>query len=183
MLQSDLVTARESTEPKPKRSLFRAIFLAAVLVALDGFLLNQGVVAFLVGVWLLFISLPLRLFMKRSAELRTQYLRDITVYFAAIALVFALNAANNQIASERAEVLVAAVNAFHARHQRYPDSLEELVPDFIERVPSAKYTLLFKEFWYVAPERDMDAELWYVEFPPFYRPTYDFTTNEWRHID
>ena len=145
--------------------------------------LDQGVVAFLVGVWLLVISLPLRLFMKKYAELRIHYLRDIAVYSAAIALVFTLNAANNRIASERAEVLVAAVEAFHAKHQRYPDSLEELVPGFIDRVPLAKYTLLFNEFWYVPVEKDRDAALWYVEFPPFYRPTYNFTTNEWRYSD
>lgn len=81
----------------------------------------------------------------------------------------------------RAEVLITAVKSFHAKNQRYPKSLEELVPEFIDWVPLAKYTFVFSSFWYgTAPDNTI---LSYVDLPPFGRPTYSFTRNEWSYLD
>ena len=174
--------ADPTPEPSPLKppSLFRALVLSSVLVFVDAFWLNQGAVALFVAVGLLSIGLP-RSFLRRFAAVRRQRLRNLGIYLAAVAAVFALNHANNRLAQQRADALVSAVGAFHAKYARYPGSLDELVPEFIDRVPLAKYTLGMNRFSYL--ERQGDAHLSYVEFPPFGRPIYRFSRGSWGNLD
>jgi hypothetical protein len=163
-------------------SLKRALILAALLVVFDGFFLNQGIYTALVAAWLLLVSLP-RTLLPRFAGMRAARLRNIGIYALAVALVFVLIGAQNRLASRRAGALVAAVHAFHERHQRYPKSLQELAPDFIEHVPRAKYAVTSGDFIY-APSRDRDdALLMYVVLPPFRRAVYSFARREWGTLD
>lgn len=174
------MSSEQPTAPKAP-SLRRALLLGSLLVFLDAFFFNQGGIALLVGLWVLVIGLPLTFLAKKFATVRMQRLRDIAIYIAAVILVFVFNAANNNIAKSRAEVLVSTVKAFHAKNQRYPKSLEELVPDYVERIPLAKYTLGFNHFVYrpYSPH----PVLFYVELPPFGRPTYSFARDEWTYLD
>ena len=151
-----------------------------LLVVFDAFLLNQGGIAAISGVVLLFVALPLT-FLPRFVGVRRQRLRNLAIYLTAVVLVFALNAANNRVAHARAERLVVAVKAYHAKYQRYPQTLDALVPEFVERVPLAKYTLVFNQFFYSNLEGK--AALFYTELPPFGRPTYSFTYDRWTYLD
>lgn len=159
----------------------RALLLGSLLIVLDAFYLNLGATALLVGLWLLVVSLPRTFLAKKFATVRKQRLRNIAIYIVAVILVFMFNAVNNAIAKRRADVLVSAVKAFHTKNQRYPKSLEELVPHYVERIPLAKYTLTFDQFWYYS--EGSDARLFYVKFPPFGRPTYSFARDKWTYVD
>jgi hypothetical protein len=174
------VSSDQPTAPKA-RSLRRALLLASLLIFLDAFYVNSGAIALLVGLWVLVIGLPRTFLAKKFVAVRRQRLRDIAIYIAAVILVFVFNAANNNIAKRRADVLVSAVKAFHTKNQRYPQSLEELVPDYVERIPLAKYTLGLNHFFYrpYSPH----PVLFYVESPPFGRPTYSFARDEWTYLD
>ena len=169
-----------SSLPGQARSLPRAVTLATLLVFLDAFYLNQGGIAVLIGAGLLLIGFP-RAFMAKFPEVRRRRLRNLGVYFAAVLLVFVINATNNHIAQTRAERLVTAVKAYHARYQRYPQSLNDLIPEFVERVPRAKYTLLFNEFSYA--NRGGKAHLLYTSMPPFGGPMYSFADDRWGYLD
>jgi hypothetical protein len=164
-----------------KLSIWRPVFLGTLLVVIDAFFLNQGALALLVGLWALLVRLPRTFLAKKYAKVRAARLRNIAIYFVAVILVFVFNAANNHLAQSRANVLISAVKAFHDKNQRYPKSLEELVPDYVERVPLAKYTFMFNRFWYFTS--DQGTSLFYVGLPPFGRPTYSFTRNAWRYMD
>lgn len=135
----------------------------------------------MVGIWLLFISLPRTFLTKKYVTVRPQRLRTIAIYLTAVILVFALNAMNNRLAQARAETLIEAVKTFHTKNQRYPGSLEELVPDFVDQVPLAKYTLGFNQFWYTTS--DSSITLSYIQFPPFGRRAYSFAENAWGYLD
>ena len=174
-----MTTAEPAAVSQP--SLRQAILFGALLVTVDVFLLGQGALALLVGICLLFIGLPRTFLARKFVAVRARRLRNIAVYLAAVIAVFLLNAENNRIARSRADTLVSAVNAFHAKNQRYPNSLQELVPDHIDRVPLAKYALMFNRFSYYTSGQG--ASLFYVELPPFGRPTYCFTRNEWGYLD
>lgn len=89
--------------------------------------------------------------------------------------------ANNGIAQERAEGVIAAVKAYRADAGRYPAALGELVPRYLPAVPRAKYTLAFHEFGYRSS--GSDAWLHYVALPPFGRPTYAFSSGRWGYLD
>ena len=162
-------------------SLRQAVLYGTLLVTVDVFLLGQGALALLVGICMLFIALPRTFLVRKFAAVRARRLRNIAVYLVAVIAVFLLNAENNRIARDRADILVSAVKAFHAKNQRYPNSLQELVPEHIDRVPLAKYALMFNRFSYHAS--DQGASLFYVDLRPFGRPTYSFTRNEWGYLD
>lgn len=171
------------TPPSPEvkvPSLTRAVVLAILLVIVDALWLNQGVIAFLVGLGLLFVGLP-RALLRKFVPVRPQRLRNLGVYLSAVVLVFLINALNSRLAQSRAEVLVSAVKSFHSENQRYPQSLEELVPRHIEQVPLAKYTLMFNQFRYFTSDNATYLE--YMDMPPFGRPVYSFSRGEWLYLD
>jgi hypothetical protein len=153
---------------------------AAVLVFVDAFLVNQGGLAALAGLWTLFVSLPRAAFATDRSQRRPRFARA-GVWFGAVLLVFGLNWVNNQIARSRADALVAAIKAFHQNNNRYPAKLAELVPGFIKQIPAAKYTFGQSAFTYVATA-DYHG-LSYVAIPPFGRPTYSFEKDRWGYRD
>lgn len=161
-------------------SLTRAVIISLLLVLIDALWLNQGVLAFLVGLFLVFVVLP-RSFRREFAPTRPQRLRNLGIYLSSVVLVFALNHLNNQIAQSRADVLVSAVKKFYSENQHYPKSLDDLVPRYVDHIPSAKYTFTFSEFKYENSE--YGAYLMYVELPPFGRPYFSFSQNEWLYMD
>lgn len=165
----------------PKVTTFRrAVLAGALLVFVDAIWLNQGVLAGLVGAGLVLIGLP-RALLKNPDPVRAQRLRNLAVYAASVILVFALNALNNRIAASRAEAIISSINAFHAKYDRYPESLQALAPEFLADVPRAKYTLGQNSFHYRLAAGQ--AVLFYVEFPPFGRPIYRFSEHKWGYID
>ena len=174
-----MVTNTAQKELKPV-SLKKAFVWAGILVGLDAFILNQGAIAALVGLWMLLVSLPRAVFTKIPEQKKRRFAR-IAIFLGAVILVFGLNWANNQIARKRADTLVTAIKAFNQKYQRYPNKLDELVPEFIEYVPNAKYTFLFPKFTYLSsPEYH---SLFYVAMPPFGRPTYNFEKDKRGYLD
>lgn len=105
-----LVTVAAQKEAKPV-SLKRAFVWAGVLVGIDAFILNQGAISALVGLWMLFVSLPRAVFTKIPKQRNRRFAR-IAIFLGAVILVFGLNWANNQIARKRADTLVIAIKAF-----------------------------------------------------------------------
>lgn len=164
---------------KPSFSLKKAFVWAGILVALDAFILNQGILSGLVGLWILFVSIPRAVFTKVPDLKRHRFMRA-GIFLSAVILVFGLNWANNQISRNRAETLITAIKAFDKKNQRYPNKLDELVPDFIARVPTTKYTFGDTKFYYIA-EPDLHI-LFYVAMPPV-RRTYNFEKDKWGSLD
>ena len=170
---------RDSQRAPKVASVYQAIAGATVLVFFDAFFLNQGVYSVLFGLWLVLVSLP-RSFTRRFDLLRPRRLRNVGIYLVAVLMVFSLNWANNHIAQARAERLVAEIKTFQSKYGHYPKALNELVPEFIEHVPLAKYTLAFNRFIY---HGSGDAMLMYVALPPFGRPYYNFADERWGYLD
>src|SRR5437016_5913804 len=77
-------------------SLRKSLGWAGALIVIDAFILNQGMIAALVGVWTLGISLPRAAFSK-VREQRDLQLARVGILLGAVVIVFALNWSNNQI--------------------------------------------------------------------------------------
>lgn len=168
-----------NNRPKIKKeaSLSTAIARGAVLVLFDAFFLNQGAASALVGIVIVLVGLPMAI-LKKPYSARAARFRNLGIYILAVVMVFTLNIANNRLAQHRAESLVAAITSFHQKYHRYPKTLDNLVPEYIDHVPLAKYTLTFNSFFYYAGD-DGDAILYYVDLPPFGHPIYDFKIAKW----
>ncbi|MCX7168106.1 MAG: hypothetical protein NTV11_17775 [Rhodocyclales bacterium] len=151
--------------------------LSLLLIFLDAL----GVYAFLIGAFLIMVYLPRSLLAEKYAACRKERLIRFVVYLAAVGTVLSLIPINRQIAEERAERIIAAVENYKAANGRYPDRLDQLVPQFIAVIPAkARATFTDSGFRYFAGE---SHTLMYVAMPPFGRRTYNFETKSWGFMD
>ncbi|MDP1681137.1 MAG: hypothetical protein Q8L39_05115 [Burkholderiales bacterium] len=153
---------------------------AALLFFVDAIWMNQGGISAILGLAILFVAIPMALF-GRERALRAYKLKKSAIWLVAVICVFAFNWASNQMARHRANDVIVAVKAYHQQHGAYPKRLDDLIPVFLPSVPRAKYVLGLGEFKYLYDEAR--PTLFYVEFPPFGRPTFSFGRDEWDYID
>jgi len=155
----------------------RPAVLSLFLIFLD----ELGVFAFLIGAFLILVYLPRSLLARKYAACRKERLIRFAIYLAAVGVVFSLIQINKQIAKEHAERIIAAVENYKAANGKYPDRLDQLVPQFIAEIPAkARITFTDRGFRYLAGE---SHTLMYVAMPPFGRTTYNFETKSWGFID
>ena len=100
--------------------------------------------------------------------------------FLAGALVFLLGAGahfaavqvNMAVAHHRLGIVASAAESYKSKYGKQPESLDVLVPEFIGSLPSAKYTLMFGQF-YLA-----DSKIMFMGTMPFMTFGYDLTTGK-----
>jgi hypothetical protein len=100
------------------------------------------------------------------------------------ALTLGLVRANSDVqlgvAEANAQRVVAACEQYNAANGRFPKNLDELVPQYMNSVPFAKYCLLSGRFAYY----DLGTpKLYWQVVPPYLRKIYDFHTRSWSYLD
>jgi hypothetical protein len=163
------------SEESRRKTLGYAFATAVCLVILDTFILGSPTLAIFTLAAMVFWMKPRALTALKSKELFE--IRAIQLVVCAVVVVasFSVYSANNHLASSRADEVISAVDKFHSRYERYPPSLNELVPEYIEGIPRAKYTLLFGSFCYNNFEGK--PYLMYYGWPPFERLYYHFASK------
>lgn len=159
----------------------RTIITALVIFVIDAFVMNQGGIAAILIMAIVFWWLPksaIFLFKRQSPKIQ---LTKSIIYGITALCVFGANTINNKIAENRAEQLIHNIEQYHQANSKYPDKLADLVPTYISRVPLAKYTFVFSEFVYF--NQDENASIFYFALPPFGRPTYNFNNKSWIYHD
>jgi hypothetical protein len=159
----------------------KTVLIAIGLFVVDAFVLSIGAMAFIMALAILFWFLPEVVLLKYRKQSPKVPLTKIAIYSAMILAVMIANAANNMLAHYRAENLVVVIEKYHQSTGHYPENLEDLVPTYIPKVPSAKFALLPTEFRY-SNSKDTTL-LFYVATPPFGRVTYNFNRQSWGYID
>ena len=96
-------------------------------------------------------------------------------------LILISNTINNRLAKYKANVLIEACEKYKEETKTYPQELSDLVPNYINKIPVAKYTLFSSNYSYIASKES--HLLFYVSVPPFGRPTYSFEEQKWTYID
>jgi hypothetical protein len=159
----------------------KTITIAVAVFILDAYLLNQGFVALIFLTLVAPITLIRAFFAWKNTETRRRRLSDAGIYFVMAVSVLAYIQVGNSRAAIKAELLIAACEEYRSVHILYPESLTDLVPDFIDKIPKAKYAYAAGQFHYASGE---DSHLlWYVLFPPFGKRAYSFETKEWGFLD
>jgi hypothetical protein len=181
VLRSWIRTRLAATLPEPAEwGLIFFVIWTLTWGMSDAFVFGQGfisVILCIVGV----LYFPLRAIAVRQDGARFK-LRLSKAAISSVAGFAALGTIvyGNVIARERAEKLVVAVEQFYAKHSRYPERLEELVPVFIPAIPRAKYVMIADRFSYsVSGSRH---SLMYVVVPPYGRRIYTFEDRKWTDV-
>lgn len=99
-----------------------------------------------------------------------------------LGLVLANDAVQLKIAKTNAARVVAACEEFHTANGKYPQTLDELVPQHLPSVPRAKYCLAFGKFWYSNREGGSPMLVWWA-VPPYGKKIYDFEKQRWNYRD
>ncbi|MFP2957114.1 hypothetical protein ACLEPN_04575 [Myxococcus sp. 1LA] len=88
-------------------------------------------------------------------------------------------------AQRNAELLIASCRAYQAKHGRLPDTLEQLVPEFLPELPPAKYSEPHFGFTYdVSGSADAPRHvLGWTDRIPFGRPFFVFEEDRWGYLD
>ncbi len=163
------------------KPLRKSIITAVCLFFFDSFILGQIAIAVFTVIAMVFWFIPRTLFALKRKDVLAHRLLKAVIYLVMIGAILTANFVNNRIARTRAQRIIDAVNRFSIQYQRYPQQLNELVPEFLAKIPLAKYTILYNNFIYTNFEGR--AHLMYFSFPPYGRPYFNFNSQTWGFID
>jgi hypothetical protein len=149
-----------------------------ITMALDNLTL---IPAILFGNFMFFIYFPMS-FMKRYRECKKERLIRFAIYVSAALIPIALNAESNALAFKRSNQLIAAVEAYTGKYGAYPERLQQLQPEFINKIPSKARISFFDSGFRYSATKDSHT-LMYVYLPPYGRKTYNFEQKSWGTID
>jgi hypothetical protein len=162
----------------------RTAVVLAMLYVLDSWCAGQGVWSLAVsfaGVVALGIGALVALLRGRRPWATSRAVRALIYVVLAVTTVATVRF-HGWMAEARANQVVEACKAYHARHGGYPARLADLVPEFLASVPRAKYTMMWGEFSYWTSSLDAHT-LMYVAAPPFGRRLYNFEAGRWGQLD
>jgi hypothetical protein len=126
----------------------------------------------------------------REPDLRKRRAWSIAVYsFAALAAI-TITGQMRDLVHGRAERIITACEQYRTKTGRYPETLEQLVPDYLPEIPSAqrslltdprfRYAITGPNMWIKNPNTHV---LEYTSVPPLGKTFYVFETREWRFRD
>ncbi|MBN1911191.1 MAG: hypothetical protein JW818_15705 [Pirellulales bacterium] len=151
---------------------------ALVLLTLDAVMHGTFLTSILVcPVW--FLVSVLKNAIQRPGWILTTVRIAIPVITLAIVLVN--DTIQREIAWANAPKVIGACRQFQAANGRYPENLDELVPQYLPSIPCAKHCLVFGEFRYWNLE-GRPMLVWY-SIPPFGREIYHFDEDRWSFLD
>jgi hypothetical protein len=160
------------------RGIRRSVVTAAVLLAWDGALYGTSLTSMLVcPIWFL-VSL-----LKNAIQRPGWVLALVRIAIPALtlALVRANDAVQLRVAEANAQRVVAACEEYNTANGTFPKKLDELVPQYMNSVPLAKYCLGPPgRFAYHNLGTPM---LYWQVVPPYYRKIYNFETRSWSYLD
>lgn len=162
----------------------KTLCVAASIFVLDAFILNQGFVAVILILLVLFVFFPIAVLLRRRDKRKyEQRLVKIVIYVLTGVAVLGSNILQNRLADCRAIAIGNACLAYRLKYHQYPATLQELVPEFLPSVPFAKYTLTGDHFVYYSPPGGREPMLFYEAFPPFGRRFYHMEKGTWGYLD
>lgn len=165
--------------PSVKRSVFWAVGFYAWDVLVSGLPVIGLSISFLACVGYAFFALVRRV--RQENDIARRYALRGLVYLAAVAAIVSSHGLNLKMGAGNAERIIAAVEMYHQDYGRFPESLEALVPQYLDRVPHSAIRLSANKFRYWS-EADRHQLMW-IKVPPYLRAFYDFESNKWTIID
>ena len=175
--------AEAGVKPSTERSLAFVAILATSWAVVDAFILAQGAIAMVLFAVALLYLLPRAILAYRSPPLLRLRLGKALITAAIAAVAFGIIRFNAYLAHDRAEQLIAAAEQFRSRNARYPDTLQQMVPDYIAAIPRPKYVLVSDGVGFDYSAAAGSHTLTYTALPPYGRMVYSFERQQWRFVD
>ena len=174
---------KKTTPAKPLPSVTKSVFWATGLFVWDICVSGLPVIGLGISA-IAFVAYAL-LALYRNAKME----RDIARHYAVRGIIYAVTVAaiisshgfNLKMGAKNAEHIIVAVTRYYQNNEQFPENLDTLVPDYLERIPRSAIRLSNNEYRYW--NEDGRYMLMWIKVPPFLRAIYDFNTREWNVID
>lgn len=116
---------------------------------------------------------------------KKQKLIKVVIYVVAFALVLGMKTVNNRMSERNAGIIIEACEQYLAKNGAYPQSLYDLVPAYLPKVPPARYTVMSGGFMYHRDKRETGSSyrLTYFTEAPFGRQVYSSERKAWHAVD
>ncbi len=140
------------------------IIIHALVLALDPFILGFG----LFGVLLIVVYFPIVVFKGRNTDEKMgTYVFRMLMPFIVFSMSLSYIHLNVRITKTRAVAVAEACKRFKKENNSWPEKIEDLSPDYMKKVPLARYTLLENQFRLIHLDDPRELSLCYpVGFLP-----------------
>ncbi len=143
----------------------------------------------ILSLFVLLLSLPCLLIaaivclFRRFRNSAFKVMACIGILFLGILAVGVTNHIRNNLTERRAVKLGEACLAYHAKYNRYPEHLDDLVPEFISSVPAARIGIFGEDDFSYAPHETSEPFIYYECLPPFGHCYYYVESRCWTFLD
>lgn len=143
------------------------------------FLCSSSIIlVFFLGVVVMVVLLPMAITARSGPrELLRQRWTRFAVYAVAFLAAFMLDHQASEREQRSFNEVIAAVEQYKAAEKRYPDTLEQLVPKYLDAVPTGRWG----KFLFSVSATD-NANVMHMPMP-YVHETYDFNTKKRRTWD
>jgi len=121
------------------------------------------------------------IFLLRDKKYAKLYAIKAAIYLIALMGILGIFKFNSHMGANNAKSVIKAVNTYYADNGHYPENLNQLIPSYLESIPSSAYRMSDNKFRYFSNQGDPNL-MWAVA-PPFGRRIYYFKDAEWRTLD
>jgi hypothetical protein len=121
------------------------------------------------------------IFLWRDKKYSKLYAIKAAIYLIALMGILGIFKFNSHMGANNAKSVIKAVNTYFADSGQYPENLNQLIPIYLESIPSCAYRMTDSEFRYFSDQGDPNL-MWAVA-PPYGRRFYYFKDAEWRTLD
>ncbi len=121
------------------------------------------------------------IYLWRDKKYAKLYAIKAAIYLIALMGILGIFKFNSHMGANNAKIVIKAVNTYYADSGHYPENLNQLIPIYLESIPSCAYRMTDSDFRYFSDQGD--PNLMWVVLPPFGRRIYHFKDAEWRSLD
>lgn len=168
---------------KSETSVIKAVIWGVILYSWDALILGLPVIGLFIAA-VAFLSnglFAIAKFIKRERDIAPLYAYKVAIYVITAVAILGTHSFNTNLGESNANRIIYAVSDYRAEHGKYPETLEELVPKYLDNVPRSSVRLIANKYRYWG--KGSHYNLMWVKVPPFFKKTYDFESERWGALD
>ena len=168
-----------------KFNLKRTIILALSLMIFDVYIFTTLMLGFQLTLLFSFVlGLSALLYLFKDKQLAMLCAKKSSIYILAFCGIVGMLKFNSYIGLENAKKIIHATNAYYTENKKYPDSLSELVPDYLDAIPVCAYRLIDYRYEYLIDIEGYPRLSWLAEPQASVGlQFYDFNEDTWIYLD
>ena len=157
--------------------MFETILIVLALIGItviEGISVGTGLAAMFIAA--IFWAAALVMLLKGLKPAAKALGLKAAAYTLLLALLFGFNIINGRTGRQGAESIAAACDTYKVQKGEYPESLAQLVPEYMKAIPPAKVSLRWSQYWL------KDNKVMFASQPGMAVSFYDLAAKKWGFV-